>query len=245
MGRGDEALRQRLRELAAEHPRWGSPMLHDVLRAEGLVMNHKRTERIYREEGLLLRRRRRRKLPKALRVPLAPAERPNQRWSIDFIHDQAQGRRFRALTIVDDFTRQCPAIEVDTSIGGERVVAVLEKLIAERGVPEAITLDNGPEFTGKALHQWAATRKVRLHFIDPGKPHQNAFVESFNGKFREECLSQHWFSALEEARLLIEHWRIKYNQIRPHRGIGRIPPDRFAKQFEQQKQNTNLNPKAA
>lgn len=245
MGRGDEALRRRLCELAAEYPRWGSPMLHDVLRAEGLVLNHKRTERIYREEGLTVRRRRRRKLPKALRVPLAPAERPNQRWSMDFIHDQAQGRRLKALTLVDDFTRQCPVIEVDTSIGGERVVTVLERLVAERGTPEAITLDNGPEFTGKALHQWAAARKVRLRFIDPGKPIQNAYIESFNGKFREECLSQHWFSTLEEARLLIEQWRIKYNQIRPHRSIGRIPPDRFAKQFEQQKQTSNLNPKAA
>jgi putative transposase len=226
----DVALRHRLRHWAALKPRWGAPILHDVLKSEGLVINHKRTERIYREEGLSLRRKHRKKLPAVARVPLAAAERPNQRWSMDFIHDQLScGRRFRCLNIVDDFTRQCLAIHVDTSIGGAAVVQVLQKLALSRGLPASITVDNGPEFTGKALHLWAMENKVHLHHIQPGKPMQNAFVESFNGTFRDDCLNQHWFRSIPEARLLIEHWRSQdYNRIRPHSSIGRIPPDTFA-----------------
>jgi putative transposase len=231
----DSALRERLRHWAALKPRWGSPILHDVLKAEGLVINHKRTERLYREEGLSLRRKLRRKLPATARVPLPVPSAPNERWSMDFIHDQlADGRRFRCLTLVDDFTRQCLAIHADTSIGGASVVHVLQTLARSRGLPKSITTDNGPEFTGKALHLWAQSAM------------QNAFIESFNGTFRDDCLNQHWFSSLAEARLLIEHWRIEYNHLRPHSSIGRIPPDAFALTFLNHNHiNHSLNPTVA
>jgi putative transposase len=238
--RDDDVARERLRHWAALKPRWGSPILHDILKAEGLVINHKRTERIYREEGLSLRRKTRRKLPAIARVPLPQATAPNERWSMDFIHDQlSDGRRFRTLTLVDDFTRQCLALHVDTSIGGIRVVDLLEKLALTRGLPKVITTDNGPEFTGKAIHLWAQSAKVHLHHIQPGKPMQNAFIESFNGTFRDDCLNQHWFSSIAEARLLIEHWRNEYNRLRPHSSIGRIPPDSFASTFIHQQTITN------
>lgn len=245
--RSDTALRERLRHLAALKPRWGAPILHDVLRAEGLVRNHKRTERIYREEGLSLRRKRRKKLPAVARVPLPQAAGPNACWSMDFVADQlSDGRRFRCLTMVDDFTRQSLAIEVDTSIGGAGVVAVLERLARERGLPTTIRTDNGPEFTSRALHQWAQKTGVTLHHIQPGKPTQNAFIESFNGTLRDDCLNQHWFSSLAEAHLLIEHWRKEYNHLRPHSSIGRIPPDTFALQhFKTQPNQHPLYPAAA
>lgn len=245
--RDDSALRARLRHWAALKPRWGSPILHDILKAEGLVKNHKRTERLYREEGLSLRRKLRRKLPAAARVPLPQADRPNQRWSMDFVSDQlANGRRFRCLTLVDDCTRQCLAIHVDTSIGGAAVADLLASLVAQRGQPTIITTDNGPEFICRALHRWAQTSGVTLNHIQPGKPTQNAFIESFNGTFRDDCLNQHWFSSLPEARLLIEHWRNQYNQLRPHSSIGRIPPDAFALKFPlNQPPSTILQPALA
>jgi putative transposase len=245
--RSDTALRERLRHWAALKPRWGAPILHDVLRAEGLVRNHKRTERLYREEGLALRRKARRKLPAAVRVPLPQASGPDQRWSIDFVHDQlSDGRRFRSLTIVDEFTRQCLAITVDHSIGGAGVVRTLEQLLGERSKPSLLITDNGPEFTSRALHQWAQHHGVNLHHIQPGKPTQNAFIESFNGTFRDDCLNQHWFRSLAEARLLIEHWRKEYNTLRPHSSIGRIPPDIFALHHSLSQTNQpNLYPEAA
>jgi putative transposase len=243
----DSALRERLRHWAALKPRWGSPILHDVLKAEGLVINHKRTERLYREEGLSLRRKRRRKLPAIARVPLPHADAPNHRWSCDFIHDQlADGRRFRCFTLVDDFTRQCLALHVDTSIGGVTVVDLLQNLSRSRGLPKIITTDNGPEFTSKALHLWAQSSHVHLHHIQPGKPTQNAFIESFNATFRDDCLNQHWFSSIHEARLLVEHWRNEYNHLRPHSSIGRIPPDAFALTFNNLRPITHpLNPAVA
>jgi putative transposase len=249
-GRDDTLLRQRLRDWAVRKPKWGSPILHDLLKSEGLVINHKRTERIYREEGLSLRRKRRRKLPALARVPLPRPDLPNQRWSMDFIHDQlSNGRRFRCLIIVDDFTRQCLALHVDTSIGGAGVVSVLQNLARSRGLPQVITADNGPEFTGKALHVWAQNAGVTLHHIQPGRPMQNGFAESFNGTFRQDCLDLHWFSSIDEARLLIEHWRINdYNQIRPHSSIGRVPPDTFALPFLTSPPNQQpipINPAAA
>lgn len=243
----DGPLRERMLYWATRKLRWGSPLLHDVLKAEGLVINHKRTERIYREQGLCLRRKRRKKLPACARVPLPQATAPNQRWSMDFVHDQlASGRRFRCLTLVDDFTRRCLALHVDTSIGGEAVVGVLKTLARAHGLPKVITTDNGPEFTGKALHLWAQRNGVHLNHIQPGKPMQNGFIESFNGTFRDDCLNQHWFSSIPEARLLINHWRTEYNQIRPHSSIGRVPPDTFALNFlNQQTINNNLDPAAA
>ena len=188
-----------------------------MLKREGWVVNHKRTERIYREEGLVLRRKRRRKGTAGARVIIPAPERPNQKWSMDFVSDSTvTGRRFRALTIVDDYSRECPAIEVDTSLGGVRVVGVLERLAETRGLPEVITVDNGPEFAGKAMDEWAYRRGIKLNFIRPGKPVENAFAESFNGRLRDECLNINWFMSIKHAREVIESWRQDYNEVRPH-----------------------------
>jgi putative transposase len=199
-----------------------------MLKREGLVINHKRTERIYREEGLALRRKRRRKGAAGARIIMAAPERPNQHWSMDFVTDSlVTGRRFRALAIVDDYSRECPAIEVDTSLGGRRVVSVLEKLGELRGLPEVITVDNGPEFAGKILDEWAYRKGIKLSFIRPGKPIENAFVESFNGRLRDECLNTNWFLSLKHAHDIIEEWRRDYNSVRPHSSLGGRTPEEF------------------
>lgn len=227
--RGDDTvLRQRLRDLAAQRKRFGSPRLHVLLKREGLVINHKRTERLYREEGLALRKKRRRKGAAGARVIVPAPEKPNQAWSMDFITDSlVTGRRFRALAIVDDYSRECPAIEVDTSLGGRRVVGVLDRLGELRGLPEVIIVDNGPEFAGKALDEWAYRKGVKLSFIRPGKPIENAFAESFNGRLRDECLNTNWFLSLRHARDIIEDWRKDYNSIRPHSALGGLAPEEF------------------
>jgi putative transposase len=220
--------RQRLRALAAERPRWGYRFLHTLLRREHFTLNHKVTYRLYREEGLALRRRRRRRRAAVPRQAHPLPERRNDRWSIDFISDSlSTGRRFRALTIVDDLTREGPAIEVDTSLPAERVIEVLERVGKQRGFPKSIVLDNGPEFISRALDQWAYARAVTLLHIDPGKPVQNAFIESFNGTLREECLSQHWFTSLADARRTIEAWRVEYNTVRPHSSLGNRTPAEY------------------
>lgn len=224
-----EELRRRLRELAAERPRYGYQRLWVLLRREGWQVNHKRVYRLYREEGLKLRRRRRRARAQVERVPLPLPMRADERYSMDFMRDTlADGRVFRTLNIVDDYTRECLAIEVDTSLPGGRVVRVLERLAAMGRQPQRIVVDNGPEFASKAVDQWAAQRGVSLRFIDPGKPMQNAYIESFNGKFRDECLSQHWFISLEEARWVSEEWRVDYNERRPHRSLQQQTPAEFA-----------------
>jgi len=224
----DVILRHRLRELAAQRRRFGSPRLHVLLKREGLVINHKRTERIYKEEGLALRRKRRRKGTAGARAVIPSPERPNQKWSMDFVADSiVTGRRFRALAIVDDYSRECPAIEVDTSLGGRRVVGVLERLAEIRGLPEIITVDNGPEFAGKALDEWAYRKGIKLDFIRPGKPIENAFAESFNGRLRDECLNDNWFLSLKHAREVIESWRKDYNTARPHSSLGGLAPQEF------------------
>jgi putative transposase len=227
---GDTAVRQRMRELAQQRRRFGSPQLHILLRREGLVVNHKRTERIYREEGLSLRRRgRRRKRAAGARVIHPAPQQPNQRWSMDFATDSVvTGRRFRALAIIDDYSRECPTIEVDTSLGGARVVDVLERLADTRGLPKVITMDNGPEFAGRALDEWAYRRGVKLNFIRPGKPTDNAFAESFIGRLRDECLNENWFMSLRHARDIIETWRVDYNEFRPHSSLAGLTPREFA-----------------
>jgi putative transposase len=225
----DEGIRKRLRELAEQRKRFGSPRLHIMLRREGLVINHKKTERLYREEGLALRRKRKRKRAAGIRVVMAPPQRINERWSMDFVTDNTvTNRRFRALTIVDDYSRECPAIEVDTSLGGRRVVSVLDRLSETRGLPEVITIDNGPEFAGKALDEWAYRKGVKLNFIRPGKPIENAFVESFNGRFRDECLNTNWFLSVKHAREVIEEWRRDYNEVRPHSSLKGNTPREYA-----------------
>jgi putative transposase len=219
------ALRLRLRDLAAARVRYGYRRLHVLLRREGWRVNHKRIYRLYREEGLGIRVKRRKKLASAPRVLPSPAHRPQERWSMDFLSDGlVNGRRFRVLTIVDNVSRVSPAIAVGVSLTGERVVAILERLKGTIGRPERIAIDNGPEFISKALDAWAYRNGVQLEFSRPGKPTDNAFAESFNGRLRDECLNQHWFASLEEARQTIEAWRIEYNTERPHRALGQQTP---------------------
>ena len=200
-----------------------------MLKREGLVINHKRTERLYCEEGLALRRKRCRKGAAGVRVVMPSPQRPNQCWSMDFVTDSiATGWRFRALAIIDDYSRECLAIEVDTSLGGRRVVGVLERLAETRGLPEVITADNGPEFAGRALDEWAYRKGVKLNFIRPGKPIENAFAESFNGRLRDECLNTNWFISLKHAREIIEDWRRDYNEVRPHSSLKGSTPKEYA-----------------
>ncbi len=219
------ALRVRLRDLAAVRVRYGYRRLHVLLQREGWRVNHKRVYRVYREEGLAIRVKRRKKRVSAPRVLPPPATRPHERWSLDFLTDSlVDGRRFRVLTFVDNVSRVSPAIEVGISLTGERVVAILERLKRTVGVPERIAIDNGPEFISKALDAWAYRNGVQLEFSRPGKPTDNAFAESFNGHFRAECLDQHWFASLEEARQTIEAWRVDYNTERPHRALQQQTP---------------------
>ena len=229
----DEHIRKRLNELAKQRHRWGVKRLHVLLRREGILINHKRTERIYREEKLLIRMRKRNKLTSVLRVEMPKAERPNQRLSMDFIIDSlSTGRRFKSLTIVDDFSKESPAILVDTSIPGKKVVETLERICDTRGYPEVITVDNGPEFSGKAMDEWAYQHCVKLNFIAPGKPQENAYAETFNGKFRDECLNENWFMTIQHAKEIVEVWRLDYNEVRPHSSLGNLTPVEFRKQFE-------------
>ena len=225
----DEPLRAALRQAAAERRRFGYRRLTWLLRRRGWRDNHKRIERLYREEGLQVRRRRRKRTAKGRPRPLEAPRGPNERWSMDFMQDcLSDGRRIRLLNIVDDFTRQCLRIEVDTSIGGARVARVLDQLVAQRGRPKLLLTDNGPEFTGKALDQWAYMNGVGLDFIEPGKPQQNAYIESFNGKLRDECLNEHWFVGLGEARALTAAYGRQYNTDRPHSSLGNRTPEEFA-----------------
>lgn len=215
----------RLRELAIVRPRFGYRRLHALLRREGIIVNHKRIQRLYGEEGLAVRRRSRKRLAREGRGRIPPPTRPGEHWGIDCLSDAlANGRRIRLLGVLDLFTREALAIEVDVSLPGPRVVAVLERLVARHSVPEEIVLDNGPELTGRALDAWAVDRKVRLRFIEPGKPSQNGVVESFNGRFRDECLNQSWFTSLADARTTVEAWRCDYNERRPHGALGYQTP---------------------
>ena len=237
-------LRIRLRELAEKRRKFGSPRLHTLLRREGHQINHKRTERLYREEGLSLRLKRRKKRISHLRVVMDRPERINQHWSMDFVSDSLyNGRRFRVLTIVDDLSRECPALEADHSLTGKRVTRVLDRIALTRGLPDIITVDNGPEFISEALDLWAYENNVKLRFIQPGKPVQNAYIESFNGKFREECLNEHVFVSLHSAQQIIETWRQDYNSERPHSSLNDLTPEEFAKTFyqEQKAKITNQN----
>jgi putative transposase len=228
-GDRNRLLRQRLRELAEERRRWGCPMLYLMLRREGWQANHKRVERLYREEGLSLRRRRRRKRLSHLRVVRAQPLAANQTWAVDFIHDSLfNGRRFRAFAVLDEWNRESLAIEVDVSLTGERVTRVLERLSIARGLPLVIQADNGPELRGQVLDQWAYEHGVKLQFIAPGKPIQNAYIESFNARLREECLNEHVFLSLDDARVKIESWRRVYNRERPHSSLGDLTPEEFA-----------------
>jgi putative transposase len=212
----------RLQALAAVRARFGYRRLHILLGRDGLVVNHKRVHRLYRAAGLQVRRRRRKRLTVGERVPLPVPTARLMRWSMDFTVDTlADGRGFRTLNIVDDYTRECVAIEVDRSLPGLRVTRVLDRLAATVGLPAVIVVDNGPEFAGRVLDAWAYQHGVTLRFIRPGRPVENAYIESFNGKFRDECLNEHWFVSMADAQIAIEAWRVDYNTVRPHSAWAR------------------------
>jgi putative transposase len=214
--------------LAAQRPRFGYRRLHALLRREGIIINHKRLERLYREEGLAVRRRTRKSLTPILRGRPALPQRVNEQWALDFLQDAlASGRKLRVLSIIDVFTREALALEVDTSLPGSRVVRVLERLCGQRERPAQLVLDNGPELISRALEQWAHEHTVTLHFIEPGKPMQNAHCESFHGRLRDECLNEHWFLGLGDARRIVETWRQDYNQVRPHSALSYQTPEAF------------------
>jgi len=231
--RGDGGvIRERLRALAEERPRFGYRRLCDLMRREGLAANHKRIYRLYQLDGLAVRRKKRKRVAGTRGTATVAPTGPDQRWSMDFMCDQlADGRRIRTLNVVDTFTREALAIEVDTSLPGLRVTRVLDVIAERRHYPQQIVIDNGPEFTGRALDAWAYQHGVTLAFIQPGKPSQNAHVESFNGKFRDECLNAHWFLSMAHARQTIEHWRNDYNTVRPHSALGGQAPAEFARAF--------------
>ena len=227
--RGDDALRERLRELAHERRRFGYRRLGILLAREGYTVNHKKLFRLYVEEGLAVRRRRSRKRALGTRRPILVPDRANQRWSLDFVSDaMADGQRFRVLCIVDDSTREALATVVDRSLSGVRMTRALDELIRRRSRPDMIVSDNGTEMTSHAVLKWCQDTGVAWHYIAPGKPMQNAFVESFNGRLRDECLNEHIFGNLAEARLIIENWRIDYNTQRPHTSLGGLAPAVYA-----------------
>ena len=238
----DPLLRERLIALAKERRRFGYRRLLIFLRREGFVVNHKRLFRIYREERLMVRKRGGRKRTLGTRTPMPGAMLPNDRWSLDFVSDQlVSGRRFRILGIYDGCTRECLAAVADVSLSGRRVARELDLLIATRGKPKSIISDNGTELTGNAILAWTADAKVDWHYIDPGKPVQNAFIESFNGRLRDEFLNETLFTSLMQARLALEEWRRDYNTVRPHSGIDRlIPADYAAKISPQRGQGASL-----
>ena len=228
----DAALRERMKAIAHERRRFGYRRVHVLLKREGFVINHKKLFRLYREERLTVRRRGDRKRAIGTRAPMMIPMRPNDRWSLDFVSDQlTDGRRFRILAIVDDCTRECLALAADTSLSGIRVARELDRLMSERGKPKMIVSDNGSELTSNAILAWADKTKVEWHYIAPGKPMQNGFIESFNGRLRDEFLNETLFSTLAQARIGLATWRADYNGSRPHSKIGWQTPSAFASTF--------------
>ena len=226
----DTNLRDRMKAIAHERRRFGYRRIHVLLRREGVVVNHKRLFRLYREEKLSVRKRGGRKRALGTRAPMLVPLMPNQRWSLDFVSDQfTDCRRFRVLTVIDDCTRECIALVADTSLSGRRVARELSQLMLQRGTPKMIVSDNGTEFTSNAILNWADEAKVDWHYIAPGKPMQNGFIESFNGKLRDEKLNDTLFSTLHQARVELSNWRNDYNHHRPHSGLGWLTPSEFAK----------------
>ncbi|WP_429198855.1 IS3 family transposase [Luteibacter sp. W1I16] len=225
-------LREMICALANRHKRYGVGMIYLKLRQTGQMVNYKRVERLYQEANLQVRRRKRKKVPPAERQPLLRPAAANEVWSIDFVFDRtAEGRVLKCLTIVDDATHEAVAIEIERAISGIGVTRVMDRLAVTRGLPKIIRSDNGKEFCGKAMVAWAHERGVQLRLIEPGKPNQNAYIESFNGRLRDECLNEHWFPSLLHARTEIENWRREYNEERPKKALGGLTPAAYAKQL--------------
>lgn len=238
----DTGLRMQLRDLAMSRPRYGYRRLHVLLRRRGVAVNHKKVHRLYREEGLMVRRKTRRKIASQLRAKPPTPIRANERWSMDFVSDVlVDGRRFRTLNVLDLYTREALAMEVAFSLPSEAVTRALDRVIAVRGTgPEVITIDNGTEFTSCHFDSWAHDRGIRLDFIRPGKPVENGYVESFNGKYRDECLSQSWFLSLDDARATIASWKKEYNETRPHSSLGNLAPAEYLSSLLDQSSPKNL-----
>lgn len=226
------ALRARIVALAQRYRRYGVGMIHLKLRQAGELVNYKRVERLYRLEKLHIRRRRRKKIPVADRQPLIRPARANEVWSMDFVFDRvASGRTLKCLVITDDATHEAVAIVPEHTIGGDHLTRILDGICSQRGQPVVMRSDNGPEFTGKSMLTWAHRNGIALRLIEPGKPNQNAYVESFNGRLRDECLNEHWFTSLAHARAVIETWRREYNEERPKGALGGLTPTQFAKKL--------------
>jgi transposase InsO family protein len=225
-------LRARIVDLAQRHRRYGVGMIHLKLRQAGELVNYKRVERLYSLEQLHIRRRRRKKIPVSERQPLIRPGAANEVWSMDFVFDRiASGRSVKCLVVVDDGTHESVAIVPEHAIGGHHLTRILDGICSQRGTPAVIRTDNGPEFVGKAMLNWAHRRGIALRLIEPGKPNQNAYVESFNGRLRDECLNEHWFVSLAHARMVIEAWRREYNEERPKKSLGGLTPAQYAKQL--------------
>lgn len=236
------ALRMRIKDIAASRVRYGYRRIHVLLRREGWEVGRKRVYRLYRQEGLTIRHKKAKKRVSLQRVSLAPAEAPNQRWSMDFLADRlADGRRVRVLALVDHFSKVSPALDAEFSFPGRKVVAVLERAEALHGLPKELYIDNGPEFSGRELDAWAYKKGVKLCFSRPGRPTDNAHIESFNGKLRAECLDQHWFADLAEAKEKLEAHRTDHNTQRPHTALGYKTPEQFVAEWQTKQQQTEVN----
>ena len=228
----DPTLRDRIIALAQRHRRYGAGMIYLKLRQAGVIVNHKRVDRLYAEARLQVKRRRRKKVPVMDRQPLTRPERCNEVWSADFMFDRtAEGRVVKCLTIVDDATHEAVAIVPARALGGVQLTRILDTLADRRGLPQVLRTDNGPEFCSRAMLTWAHQRGVLLRLIEPGKPNQNAYVESFNGRFRDECLNEHWFTSVAHAQAVIESWRCEYNDERPKKALGGLTPTAYAEQL--------------
>lgn len=226
------ALREKIVTMAHRHRRYGAGMIYLKLRQAGMVVNHKRVDRLYAKAKLQLKRRKRKKVPIADRQPLTRPEAPNEVWSMDFVFDRsADGRVIKCLTIVDDATHESVATVPERAIGGQIVTRILDRLVITRGLPKVIRTDNGKEFCGRAMLTWAHQHNVTLRLIEPGKPNQNAYIESFNGRFRDECLNEHWFLNLNHAKAIIEAWWREYNEERPKKALGGLTPAAYARQM--------------
>lgn len=228
----NEALREQIVALALRHRRYGAGMIYLKLRQHGLIVNHKRVDRLYALAGLQVKRRRRKKVPVADRHPLVRPQMADQVWSMDFVFDRtAEGRVIKCLTIVDDATHEAVAVVPERAISGHAVTRMLDQVARQRGLPKAIRTDNGKEFCSRAMLTWAHARGIKLWLIEPGKPNQNAYIESFNGRLRDECLNEHWFTSMAHAKVEIETWRREYNEERPKKSLGGLTPAAYAKQL--------------